>query len=66
VGEHFFRRLLINGGNSAIIKRHVHAAARPGSWLGGMLMRKPPMLVRIALVNKMARIVWVLMAHGGV
>lgn len=29
-------------------------------------MRKPPMLVRVALANKMARIVWALMARGGV
>jgi transposase len=66
MGERSLRRLLIIGANSVIIKRHVHAAARPGTWLGGMLTRKPPMLVRVALANKMARIVWALMAHGGV
>jgi hypothetical protein len=44
--------------NSVIIKRHSHATARHGTWLGGMLTRKPPMLVRVALANKMARIVW--------
>ena len=37
-----------------------------GSWLGRMLVRKPPMLVRVALANKMARIVWALLARGGV
>ena len=60
------RRLLIIGANSVIIKRHVHASAKTGSWLGEMLGRKPTMLVRVALANKMARIVWALMAHGGV
>jgi transposase len=30
-----------------------------------MLTRKPSMLVRIALANKMMRIVWALMARGG-
>lgn len=65
MGERSLRRLLIIGANSVIIKRHVHAAARPGTWLGGMLTRKPPMLVRVALANKMARIVWPLMAPGG-
>jgi hypothetical protein len=30
-----------------------------------MLACKPPMLVRVALANKMARIVWALMAKGG-
>jgi transposase len=66
MGERSLRRLLIIGANSVIIKRHVHAAARPSSWLAGMLTRKPPMLVRVALANKMARIVWALMARGGV
>ena len=66
MGERSLRRLLIIGANSVIIKRHVHAAARPGTWLAKMLTRKPPMLVRVALANKMARIVWALMARGGV
>ena len=66
MGERSLRRLLIIGANSVILKRHVHAAARSGTWLGGMLTRRPPMLVRVALANKMARIVWALMARGGV
>lgn len=66
MGERSLRRLLIIGANSVIIKRHVHASAQPGTWLGGMLMRKPTMLVRIALANKMARTVWALLARGGV
>lgn len=61
MGERSLRRLLIIGANSVIIKRHVHPMAQPGTWLGGMLLRKPPMLVRVALANKMARIVWALM-----
>jgi transposase len=66
MGERSLRRLLIIGANSVIIKQHVHASAQPGTWLGGMLSRKPAMLVRVALANKMARIVWALMARGGV
>lgn len=62
MGERSLRRLLILGANSVIIKRHVHAAARPGTWLAGLIARKPPLLVRVALANKMARIVWALMA----
>jgi transposase len=57
MGERSLRRLLIVGGNCVIIKRHVHASAKPGTWLGGMLTRKPPMLLRVALANKMARVV---------
>jgi transposase len=64
MGERSLRRLLILGANSVIIKRHVHSSARPGTWLAGMLSRKPPMLVRVALANKMARIVWALMVKG--
>ncbi|MEO7380578.1 MAG: IS110 family transposase [Paracoccaceae bacterium] len=64
MGERSLRRLLILGANSVIIKRNVHQAARSGTWLAGMLSRKPPMLVRVALANKMARIVWALMVKG--
>ena len=66
MGERSLRRLLIIGANSVIIKRHVHRDAQPGTWLGNLLTRKPPMLVRVALANKMVRIVWALMARGGV
>lgn len=66
MGERSLRRLLIIGANSVIIKRHVHAAAQPSTWPGGMMSREPPMLVRVALANKMARIIWALMAKGGV
>ena len=66
MGERSLRRLLIIGANSVIIKRHTHQAALPGTWLAGMLLRKPPMLVRVALANKMARIVWALMVKGEV
>ncbi len=66
MGERSLRRLLLLGANSVIIKRHVHASAKPGTWLGRMLTRKPPLLVRVALANKMARTVWALMARGGV
>jgi transposase len=66
MGERSLRRLLIIGANSVIIKRHCHTSARPGTWLARMLERKPPMLVRVALANKMARIVWALMKSGEV
>ena len=66
MGERSLRRLLIIGANSVIIKRHCHPSARPGTWLARMLERKPPMLVRVALANKMARVVWALMARGGI
>ncbi|WP_322864725.1 IS110 family transposase (plasmid) [Aquicoccus sp. G2-2] len=66
MGERSLRRLLVIGANSVIIKRRTHPDAQPGTWLGNLLLRKPPMLVRVALANKVARIVWALMARGGV
>ena len=66
MGERSLRRLLILGANSVIIKRHGHKEAQPGTWLAGLIARKPPMLVRVALANKMARIVWALMSKGEV
>jgi transposase len=64
MGERSLRRLLLLGANSVIIKRHVHKEAQPGTWLAGLMARKPPMLVRVALANKMARVVWALMRKG--
>ena len=37
-----------------------------GTWLANMLARKPPMLVIVALANKMARVAWALMTKGGI
>lgn len=37
---------------------------RAGSWLEGMLARKPRMLVSVALANKMARMAWALLTKN--
>ena len=58
------RRLLIIGASAVAL------GCPPGRsgwlWIARMLARKPPMLVRVALANKMARIVWALLAKGGI
>lgn len=64
MGERTLRRLLIIGA-SAVVRWAARKGAVAGSWIASMLKRKPPMLVRFALANKMARIVWALMAKGG-
>ena len=64
MGERTLRRLLIIGA-SAVVRWAARHGAPAGSWMARMLAHKPPMLVRVALANKMARIVWVLMARGG-
>jgi transposase len=65
MGERTLRRLLIIGANSVLLWV-ARKGAPAGSWIGRMLARKPPMLVRVALANKMARIVWALLAKGEV
>ena len=64
MGERSLRRLLILGASSAA-KAAARDNSRASPWLAGMLARKPRMLVTVALANKMARIAWALMAHGG-
>jgi transposase len=64
MGERTLRRLLIIGA-SAVVKQASRRGAPKGSWLERMLSCKPRMLVTVALANKMARIVWALLAKGG-
>jgi transposase len=64
MGERSLRRLLILGASSAT-KVAARDPDKASGWLAGILARKPRMLVTVALANKMARIVWALMAHGG-
>ena len=49
-----------------MIRQACLRGAPEGSWLAGMLTRKPKMLVTVALANKTARIVWALLVKGGV
>jgi transposase len=64
-GERTLRRLLIIGA-SAVVRHASKRGAPEGSWLAKMLARKPRMLVTVALANKTARIIWALLAKGGV
>jgi transposase len=65
MGERTIRRLLIIGA-SAVVRWAGRREAPAGSWLAQMLARKPKMLAIVALANKTARIVWALLAKGGV
>ena len=62
-GDRYLRQLLV-GGAIAIIR---HARTRPGQhpWLMGLLARMPAKKAAVAFANKMARIAWALLAHGG-
>lgn len=57
MGERTIRRLLVIGA-SAVVRNASRRGAPEGSWLAGMLARKPRMLVSVAQANKTARIVW--------
>lgn len=60
MGERTLRRLLIIG-SSAVVRHASKRGAAEGSWLAGMLARKPRMLVTVAQANKTAWIVWTLL-----
>jgi transposase len=59
-GQHDIRRLLIVGAMAAMV-----GACRRGvpedTWLGKMMLRKPRILVAVALANKMARRIWAML-----
>lgn len=57
MGERTLRRLLIIGA-SAVVQHASRRGPPEGSWLAGMLARKPRMLISVAQANKTARIVW--------
>ncbi len=62
MGQRDLRRLLIIGA-MAVVSSAVRRGETNDPWLARMLARKPRMLVAVALANKMARIVWVLMTR---
>jgi transposase len=63
MGERTLRRLPIIG-SSAVVMQASRRGAAKGSWLEGMLARKPRMLVTVAQANKTARIVWALLVKN--
>ena len=61
-GNRYLRRLLYLGAMAQISARR---AGRPGDdWLWRMLEKKPVKVVAVALANRMARVVWALIATG--
>lgn len=63
-GDQYLRWLLVAGAMSVI--RHARrkdTANQP--WLDDLMARRPTKVAAVALANKMARIAWVLLRHGG-
>jgi transposase len=61
-GDEGLRSVLVVGATAVI--QHVRRGGRSSPWLTGLLKRKSPKLVAVALANKMARIAWKLMVTG--
>ncbi len=65
MGDRYLRKLLVLGATSSL--RRARCDQTPlAAWTRRLLERRPPRLVTVALANKMARIVWAVMAHGEV
>jgi transposase len=62
-GDRYLRQLLIVGATAVI--RHAQTHPKKHPWLIKLLDKKPRKLAAVALANKMARIVWVLLVNGG-
>jgi transposase len=63
-GNRYIRRLLVIGATGML--RFARAKSAPGAeWVNGLLERRPPRLVTVAMANKTARIAWAVLAKGG-
>lgn len=63
-GDRYLRRLLVLGATS-LLRRPDSAGPALAAWIRRMLANKPARLVTVALANKLARIVWAVLVHGG-
>ncbi len=63
-GSRYLRKMLVQGARAALPTLS-RADTRIGKWLRGLLARSHSNTVVVALANKMARIVWALLRHGG-
>ena len=63
-GNKYLRKLLVHGARAALPS--LSASATPlGKWLKTLLERAHKNTVIVALANKLARIVWAVLRHGG-
>ncbi|WP_305853190.1 IS110 family transposase [Bradyrhizobium sp. CCBAU 53338] len=62
-GDSYLRHLLVIGARNVV--RYPKARSRVGGgWIEALLARRRPMVVAIAVANKLARIVWAMMTTG--
>jgi transposase len=65
MGDKYLRRLLVVGMTS-LVRRAKYKPEAVDRWLAGLLSRKPARVVTVALANKAARVIWAIMARGGI
>jgi transposase len=62
-GDRYLRQLLVIAGTGLV--RRVKADPALSPWVAGLLRRMPAKQAAVAVANKLARIAWALLAHGG-
>jgi transposase len=62
-GDRYLRGLFVAGALSVIRYAKIHGT-RHRPWLTALLARRPTKVAAIALANKIARMVWAMMARG--
>ena len=62
-GDRYLRSLFMAGALAVIRYAKIHGT-RHRPWLTALLARRPTKIAAIALANKMARMVWVMMARA--
>src|SRR4051794_11557444 len=60
-GDRYLRRLLFSGALAVIFRERRKEV--PSGWLGQLLGRRPIKVAAVALANKMARVVWAMLAR---
>ena len=61
-GNRYLRRLLVVGA-TAVIRHNKNKATPMANWIRKLMEKKPFRLVSVALANKLARIVWVVLTR---
>ena len=63
-GDAYLRRQLIHGAGALVWRSPGRTAGRLWAWIYGLLARRPFNVVVAAVANKLARILWTMLARG--
>jgi len=62
-GDRYLRQLLVLGARTVV--RYPKARSKvDGDWIDALLKRRRPMVVAVAVANKLARVIWAMMTTG--